>query len=169
MTMKILVTGGLGFIGSNFIRYLLSNHANYEVINVDKMGIGSNPASLHDLENNPNYRFIKGDICNPQLLHKVITQVNAMVNIAAETHVDRSISDPYAFLENNTVGTYMVLEAVRKHNPRARMVQVSTDEVLAALTRVPSPKKTLLFPLTPIPLLKQRRTCSFWRTKKPSS
>jgi dTDP-glucose 4,6-dehydratase len=149
MTMKILVTGGLGFIGSNFIRYVLSNHADYEIVNVDKMGIGSNPASLHSLENNPNYRFIKGDICNPQLLHKVITQVDAVVNIAAETHVDRSISDPYAFLENNTVGTYMVLEAVRKHNPKARMVQVSTDEVYGSANEGSFTEKDALAPSNP--------------------
>ncbi len=127
--MRILVTGGLGFIGSNFCKYILTNHPDYEIINIDKMGTGSNPASLQDIENKPQYRFIKGDICNPQLLHKNVNQVDAIVNIAAETHVDRSIKDPYTFLQNNTVGTYAVLEAVRKHNPRARMVQVSTDEV----------------------------------------
>ena len=127
--MRLLVTGGLGFIGSNFCRYILSTHADYEIVNLDKMGIGANPASLHDLENNPHYRFIKGDICNPQLLHKTIGQVDAVVNFAAETHVDRSISDPYTFLQNNTIGTYTILEAIRHHNPKMRMVQVSTDEV----------------------------------------
>ena len=130
--MRLLVTGGLGFIGSNFCRYLLSRHADYEIINLDKVGIGANPASLHDMENNPRYRFIKGDICNIPLLHKTISQVDAVVNFAAETHVDRSISDPYTFLQNNTIGAYTVLDAVRKHNPRARMVQVSTDEVYGA-------------------------------------
>ena len=127
--MKLLITGGLGFIGSNFCRYILSKHPDFEVINIDKIGIGANPASLHDLENNPRYRFIKGDICNPQLMHKTINQVDAVVNFAAETHVDRSISDPYTFLQNNTIGTYTILETVRKHNRRARVVQISTDEV----------------------------------------
>ena len=127
--MRLLVTGGLGFVGSNFCRYMLAKHPDYEIVNVDKMGIGSNPASLLDLEENPKYRLLKGDICNPQLLHKAISQVDAVVNIAAETHVDRSIRDPNTFLQNNTVGTYTVLEAVRKHVPRARMIQVSTDEV----------------------------------------
>jgi dTDP-glucose 4,6-dehydratase len=127
--MKLLITGGLGFIGSNFCRYMLSKHPDYEVINLDKIGIGANPASLQDLENNPRYRFIKGDICNPQLIHKTINQVDAVVNFAAETHVDRSISDPYTFLQNNTIGTYTILETVRKHNPKARVVQISTDEV----------------------------------------
>ncbi|MCW4010291.1 MAG: dTDP-glucose 4,6-dehydratase [Candidatus Bathyarchaeota archaeon] len=127
--MRILVTGGLGFIGSHFCRHILSKHPDYELINLDKMGIGANPASLQDIQDNPNYRFIKGDICNIPLLHKTVSQVDAVVNFAAETHVDRSISDPYAFVQNNTIGTYTVLDAVRKHNMRARMVQVSTDEV----------------------------------------
>jgi dTDP-glucose 4,6-dehydratase len=127
--MKLLVTGGLGFIGSNFCRYVLNKYPDYELVNIDKMGIGSNPASLLDIENNPRYQFIKGDICNIPLLHKTVSHVDAVVNFAAETHVDRSISDPYTFVQNNTIGTYTVLDAVRKHNPRARMVQVSTDEV----------------------------------------
>lgn len=127
--MKVLVTGGLGFIGSNFCRHILTKHPEYEIINVDKVGMGANPESLPNLENGKRYQFIKGDICNPQLIHKIITQVDAVVNIAAETHVDRSISDPYTFLENNTVGTYTILEGIRKHNHKARLVQVSTDEV----------------------------------------
>ena len=108
---------------------MLTKHSDYEVINLDKMGIGANPASLHDMENNPRYRLIRGDICNIPLLHKIISQVDAVVNFAAETHVDRSISDPYTFLQNNTIGTYTVLDAMKKHNPRARLVQISTDEV----------------------------------------
>ena len=111
---------------------MLTQHPDYEVINLDKVGIGANPASLRDMENNPRYRFIKGDICNIPLLHKTISQVDAVVNFAAETHVDRSISDPYTFLQNNTIGTYTVLDAIKKHNPRARLVQISTDEVYGA-------------------------------------
>ncbi len=127
--MKVLVTGGLGFIGSNFCRYLLAKHPDYELMNVDKIGIGANPASLHDLENDKRYTFIKGDICNPQLMNRLVHQVDAVVNIAAETHVDRSISDPNIFLQNNTLGTFTVLEAIRRHNHKARLLQVSTDEV----------------------------------------
>lgn len=127
--MKLLVTGGLGFIGSNFCRYILEKHSDYELINVDKIGIGANPANLRDIENNKRYTFIKGDICNPQLTNRLIHQVDAVVNIAAETHVDRSIADPNLFLENNTVGTFTILEAIRKHNHKARLLQVSTDEV----------------------------------------
>ncbi len=127
--MKLLVTGGLGFIGSNFCRYMLSENPDCELINVDKMGIGANPANLHDIENDKRYTFIKGDICNPQLINRIVHQVDAVVNIAAETHVDRSISDPNVFLQNNTIGTFTILEAIRKHNHKARLLQVSTDEV----------------------------------------
>jgi dTDP-glucose 4,6-dehydratase len=127
--MKLLVTGGLGFIGSNFCRHILTKNFDYELVNIDKIGTGANPASLRDVQNERRYTFIKGDICNPQLLSKVIRQVDVVVNIAAETHVDRSIADPYTFLENNTIGTFTVLEALRKHNDQAKLVQVSTDEV----------------------------------------
>lgn len=127
--MRLLVTGGLGFIGSNFCRLILTNYKNYDLINVDKVGVGANPANLRDLENEKLYTFTKGDICNPQLMNKIVRQVDAVVNIAAETHVDRSISDPYVFLQNNTLGTYTILEALRKCNDEAMLIQVSTDEV----------------------------------------
>jgi len=127
--MKLLVTGGLGFIGSNFCRHMLMKHADVELINIDKIGIGANPANLRDMENDKRYTFIRGDICNLQLLYKVIHRVDAIVNFAAETHVDRSIADPNAFLLNNTIGTFTLLEAVRRHSQKARVVHVSTDEV----------------------------------------
>jgi len=127
--MKLLVTGGLGFIGSNFCRYMLTEHPDIELLNLDKIGTGANPANLRDIENNKRYTFVKGDICNPRLVDKLVRGVDAVVNIAAETHVDRSIADPYTFLQNNTVGTFTILEAVRKHNKKARLVHVSTDEV----------------------------------------
>jgi len=127
--MKLLVTGGLGFIGSNFCRFMLAKHSDCELINVDKIGIGANPANLHDLENDKRYTFIKGDICNPQLMNRLIHQVEAVVNIAAETHVDRSIANPNVFLQNNTLGTFTILEAIRRHNHKARLMQISTDEV----------------------------------------
>ncbi len=129
MHMKVLVTGGLGFIGSNFCRYMLTKYPNCELTNIDKIGIGANPANLLDLENDDRYTFIKGDVCNPLLLNKVVHQVDAVVNIAAETHVDRSIVDPNTFLQNNTIGTFTLLEAIRRHNHKVKLVQVSTDEV----------------------------------------
>ena len=127
--MKVLVTGGLGFIGSNLCRYMLANHPQYEIINIDKIGYGANPTNLEDLEKEKRYTFIKGDICNSKLVNRIVKQVDAVLNLAAETHVDRSISNPAAFIQNNTIGTFTVLESMRKHNPKARLVQVSTDEV----------------------------------------
>jgi len=127
--MRLLVTGGLGFIGSNFCRYMLTKHSDYELINLDKMGMGANPANLSNLEDDRRYTFIKGDVCNFQLLSKIIHRVDAVVNIAAETHVDRSIADPGTFLTNNTIGAFTILEAIRKHNRKAKLIQVSTDEV----------------------------------------
>jgi dTDP-glucose 4,6-dehydratase len=129
IAMKVLVTGGLGFIGSNFCRHILTKHQDWEVINIDKVGVGANPANLHDLEKDSRYTFIKGDLCNSQMLDKAVHMVDAVVNIAAETHVDRSIADPNLFLQNNTIGTFTLLETLRKHNLKARLVHVSTDEV----------------------------------------
>src|SRR5512136_120223 len=147
--MKLLVTGGLGFIGSNFCRLILTKHRDYELLNVDKVGVGANPANLRDLQDDKNYTFIKGDICNPQLINKLIRQIDAVVNIAAETHVDRSIADPYAFLQNNTLGAFTVLETVRKFNPKARVVQVSTDEVYGQAVEGSFTEKDPLAPSNP--------------------
>jgi len=133
--MKILVTGGLGFIGSNFCRYIITKHSNYEIINIDKIGIGANPANLKDLEKEKRYQFIKGNICDSKLVNKIIKQVDAVVNIAAETHVDRSIADPASFIQNNTIGAFTVLEAVRKRNRKVKFIQVSTDEVYGEIIK----------------------------------
>jgi dTDP-glucose 4,6-dehydratase len=127
--MKILITGGLGFIGSNLIRYMLKEHKDLEVINLDKMGIGSNERNLRDLEGDERYRFIKGDILDFGLVSELIKKVDAVINLAAETHVDRSIANPRSFLESNTIGTFNILEAARIYNPRIRILHMSTDEV----------------------------------------
>jgi len=127
--MKLLVTGGLGFIGSNFCRHILTQNPDWELTNIDKMGIGANPANLRDMENNKKYTYIKGDICNPHLVDKLVRHADAVVNIAAETHVDRSITKPHIFMQNNTVGTFTILEAIRKKNKKTKLVHVSTDEV----------------------------------------
>jgi dTDP-glucose 4,6-dehydratase len=125
--MKLLVTGGLGFIGSNFIRYMLAKYNDTQIINLDKLSIGSNPANLKDIETDERYTFIKGDITNTQLIENLISQVDAVVNIASETHVDRSIADPWPFIQSNTIGALTLFEAVKKHEKR--LLHISTDEV----------------------------------------
>jgi dTDP-glucose 4,6-dehydratase len=127
--MRWLVTGGLGFIGSHFIRLALRERPQVEIVNLDAMTYAGNPANVKDVENDPRYRFVKGDICDPVAVREAIADgVAAIVNFAAETHVDRSILDPEAFLRTDTLGTHVLLEALREREI-ARYLQVSTDEV----------------------------------------
>ena len=127
--MRILVTGGLGFIGSNFIRFMLHEGRDVRILNLDKMSYGSNLKNLKEYENDPRYKFIRGDIAEYDLVGKLVKDVDAIVNIAAETHVDRSIANPEEFLKSNTIGVFNLLEAIRRANRQARFIQVSTDEV----------------------------------------
>lgn len=127
--MKSLVTGGAGFIGSNFIRYILDNNKDLQICNLDALKYGSNPANLKDFEGNDRYSFVKGDISDYALVSKLIKDADTVINFAAETHVDRSISAPEAFLQSNVNGVFTILEALRKVNPSARLVHISTDEV----------------------------------------
>jgi dTDP-glucose 4,6-dehydratase len=125
--MKLLVTGGMGFIGSNFIRRALADHADFNVVNLDKLTYGSNPENLRDQENRNSYRFVKGDICDEALVKSITKDIDAIINFAAESHVDRSISNPQAFVESNTRGVLTLLEACRQRD--LKFLQVSTDEV----------------------------------------
>jgi dTDP-glucose 4,6-dehydratase len=147
--MKLLVTGGLGFIGSNFIRYMLSKREDVEIVNLDKMGIGSNIENLRDLEDSERYRFIKGDLNDLNLLSDLIGKVDAVVNFAAETHVDRSIANPRLFLENNTIATFNLLEAARRFNRKVRIVHVSTDEVYSDIIAGSYDEESRLKPSSP--------------------
>jgi dTDP-glucose 4,6-dehydratase len=133
---KILVTGGCGFIGSNFIRYLLKTYPDYSVINVDKLTYAGNLENLSDLSSSPRYHFLRGDIAEAaQMLELVSKGVDAIVNFAAESHVDRSIEDPTAFMRTNVSGTFVLLETLRKVLPKQSIffLQVSTDEVYGSL------------------------------------
>jgi dTDP-glucose 4,6-dehydratase len=131
---RILVTGGAGFIGSNFIRYFLKKHRDYIVINYDLLTYAGNLDNLKDLEKNPRYKFIKGDICDSKKIKQVIRDTDAIINFAAETHVDRSIVDPIEFIHTNVLGTYVLLEAARKTGC-SKFVHISCyDEKTRALT-----------------------------------
>ena len=134
--MKILVTGGCGFIGSNFIRYFLKSYPNDTLINVDKLTYAGNLENLSDLSQSPHYHFIRGDITDAPRMEELINKgVDAIINFAAESHVDRSIEDPSAFMKTNVFGTFVLLEAIRKVFPkqRIRFIHISTDEVYGSL------------------------------------
>lgn len=126
--MKILVTGGAGFIGSNFVRMYLERHADAEIINLDKLTYAGNLENLRDVEDDPRYRFVHGDICDAPVVDDLAPGVDAVINFAAETHVDRSIGDPSGFLRTDVFGVHVLLEASRKHGV-GRFIQISTDEV----------------------------------------
>jgi len=127
MNMKILVCGGYGFIGSAFIRNHLLQKPQDKIINLDSLTIGSNKANLKQFEKNENYSFVHDDIRNLDLVEKLTKDVDVIVNFAAETHVDRSISNPKPFIETNVIGTYNLLEGARKNEKL--MVHISTDEI----------------------------------------
>lgn len=129
--MKLLVTGGAGFIGSNFIRYWLSKYPQDTITNLDKLTYAGNLENLVDVETNPNYKFIKGDICNRTLVEEVMADVDIVVHFAAESHVDRSILGSDEFIQTNVCGTQVLLEAARKK--KTRFHHVSTDEVFGSL------------------------------------
>ncbi|KIQ95154.1 dTDP-glucose 4,6-dehydratase [Anoxybacillus thermarum] len=132
--MNILVTGGAGFIGSNFIRYMLNKYDNYKIVNYDLLTYAGNLESLQDVQTNERYTFVKGDICNAQLVDYVVKAyaIDVIVNFAAESHVDRSIVDPAAFVKTNVLGTQVLLN-VAKANGIQKYVQISTDEVYGSL------------------------------------
>lgn len=129
--MKLLVTGGAGFIGSNFILYWLKKYPNDKIVNLDKLTYAGNLENLKAVEKNPNYEFVQGDICNSQLVNSLTEKTDVIVHFAAESHVDRSIMDPAPFIKTNIEGTYVLLEAALKN--KTRFHHVSTDEVFGAL------------------------------------
>jgi len=134
--MKLLITGGAGFIGSNFIHYILKHYKKDEVVNFDKLTYCGNLENLRDIEKNPKYKFIKGDICDAKLVEKVFQKEKPdfILNFAAETHVDRSIKNPKNFTQTNVLGTHTLLEASRKYNIK-KFLQISTDEVYGSIKK----------------------------------
>ncbi|MEK7543350.1 MAG: dTDP-glucose 4,6-dehydratase [Patescibacteria group bacterium] len=130
--MKLLVTGGAGFIGSNFILYWMHEHSADSVVNLDKLTYAGNLENLEDVEGNPKYTFIHGDICDPDVVKKALEGVDVVVHFAAESHVDRSILEPAPFITTNILGTYILLEAATKAKI-SRFHHISTDEVFGSL------------------------------------
>jgi dTDP-glucose 4,6-dehydratase len=138
--MKILITGGAGFIGSNLLRLLVTKYPSYKIVNLDNLTYAGNLKNLADIENAPNYQFVKGDICDADFIQNLFSQeqFNAVIHLAAESHVDRSISNPIAFVMTNVVGTVNLLNAARYQYQKAdnvfqKFYHVSTDEVYGAL------------------------------------
>jgi len=132
MSQKMLVTGGAGFIGNCFVRHILNKYPDYKVINLDCLTYAGNIENLNDVKNNPNYQFVHGNICDRKLVRDLVSQVDTVVNFAAESHVDRSITGPEIFIETNVQGTLNLLQASKELGVD-RYLQVSTDEVYGTL------------------------------------
>lgn len=130
--MKILVTGGAGFIGSCFIRHMLNTHPDYKIVNLDALTYAGNIENLYDVKDNPHYEFVNGDICDKHLVPQIVSGVDAIVNFAAESHVDRSITGPEVFIDTNVKGTLNLLQAAKEFHIE-RYLQISTDEVYGSL------------------------------------
>lgn len=130
--MKLLITGGCGFIGSNFIRNMLEKYPDYQITNLDKLTYAGNPDNLKDIVSNPNYTFVKGDICDTDVVSKVIQDVDQVIHFAAESHVDRSIEDGAVFVRTNVLGTNTLLQSALD-NDVERFIHVSTDEVYGSI------------------------------------
>jgi len=162
----MLVTGGSGFIGSNFIRYMLGKHADVEIINLDKLTYAGNPDNLRDLEKDARYRFVRGDICDAKRVDELIGGIESIVHFAAESHVDRSIGSPDDFIRTDIFGTFVLLEASRKHGIQ-RFVQISTDEVYGSIENDLFRENDPLMPSSPYAASKagaERLAYSYWVT-----
>ena len=147
--MKLLVTGGVGFIGSNFVRYIRQEHPDWEITNLDKLTYAGNLENLKDIQDQPGYRFVKGDIADRKLVDKLLGQgFDVIVNFAAESHVDRSILDASPFIETNVKGTQVLLEGARKRGIH-RFIQVSTDEVYGSIDSGRFTEESPLSPSSP--------------------
>jgi len=146
-----LITGGSGFIGSNFILRLLRERPDAQVLNVDKLTYAGNPANLHDIEGDERYRFVHGDICDAHLAKDLMQDADYVVHFAAETHVDRSLIEPGSFIQTDVFGTYTLLEAARQNGRLERFLHISTDEVYGEVlpTDIPSVETDAFNPRSP--------------------
>lgn len=146
--LNILVTGGLGFIGSNFIRHMLEKYPDYKIINLDKLTYAGNPDNLKDIENERNYSFVHGDICDPDIVNDIMKKVDHVVHFAAESHVDRSIENGSAFVTTNVLGTHTLLESALEHGIK-RFIHISTDEVYGSIEKGSFKETDILTPSSP--------------------
>ena len=146
--MKMLITGGCGFIGSNFVRYILKKRPSYRIINLDKLTYCGRRESLKDIEKDKRYKFVKGDICDEKIVGELIKGCDAILNFAAESHVDRSINDAKEFVRTNVEGVRVLLDAARKNKVK-RVIQVSTDETYGSIQRGSFNEASLLHPNSP--------------------
>ena len=164
--MKLLVTGGAGFIGSNFIRHILNKYPDYHITNLDKLTYAGNLDTLKDNEGSAIYQFLKGDICDAKTVSEAVQGVDAIVNFAAETHVDRSILEPGSFIQTDIYGTYVLLEAVKAHGIQ-RYIQISTDEVYGSIEQGSFTEASPLMPSSPYSASKAGSDMlvhSYWKT-----
>ena len=145
--MKLLVTGGLGFIGSNFISRVFENHKDWSVVNVDAELYGSNHQNLKKFENNSKYSFVKGNITDQKLMEKLVSKSDVVINFAAESHVDRSISDAKPFIDSNILGVFTLLETIKKMEKK--LIHISTDEVYGSFDSGSAKEETRLDPSSP--------------------
>ena len=165
--MKLIVTGGAGFIGSNFIHHVLNEHPQWEVTNLDKLTYAGNLENLKDVQDKTGYHFIQGDIADRELLDKVLSQgFDIILNFAAESHVDRSILDALPFIETNVQGTQVLLEGARKHRIQ-RFIQISTDEVYGSIDKGGFKESSPLSPSSPYAASKAAADLlclAYWKT-----
>jgi len=145
----VLVTGGAGFIGSNFIHYLAEAHPDWTITNLDKLTYAGNLENLKEIVGRPGYRFVRGDICDRETVAPLLTEADVVVNFAAETHVDRSIQDAGQFILTDVYGTFILLEAFRQAGRGRLFVQISTDEVYGAILRGSAREEDPLAPRNP--------------------
>ena len=166
--MRLLVTGGCGFIGSNFIRYVLTEHPDDRVVNLDKLTYAGNPANLADFEGDARYRFVQGDIADAEVVRDLIQGVDAVVNFAAPSHVDRSILDADEFLKTNVLGVRVLLDAVRTHRV-PRLLHISTDEVYGSIAKGAATEASPLRPSNPYSAAKaggDLLALAYWNTHR---
>ncbi len=148
--MKLLITGGAGFIGSNFVHYILGKYPDYKIVNLDKLTYCGNLDNLKEVESDPRYKFIKGDICDKEKIDEIFEEEkpDLVVNFAAETHVDRSILDPDVFVKTNILGTHVLLEAAKKFKTK-RFLHISTDETYGSIENGKFKEGDILSPNSP--------------------